>query len=139
MKKRIKGLLMLGLCGVLTTTMFAGCGKKEPVNLNGEWKQVNSATEGSYQTATIKDGEIEIYWESDNGDTKSLYWAGTYIAPTEYSDIYKWDSENDFEKTEKSLLSSSDEKKTITYENNELSYDVTALGVTTTVRLEKQQ
>lgn len=112
--------------------------KKEPPNLTGEWKQVNSNSESTWQAAEIKDGTITVYWVSDNGDTKSLYWAGTYVAPTTPDEPYSWDSAGDRSKMDSALLASQDETKTFTYENNQLSYSASAMGSTTTVRMEKQ-
>lgn len=129
-------MLLLVSCGSDT-----GGGKPandSPPDLTGEWKQVNGDSEDSYQSATISDGVIEVYWVSDGGDTKSLYWAGTYEAPTNASEPYSWASENDHEKTDSALLASGDDQKTFTYENGQISYDVSAMGMTTTVRLEKQ-
>lgn len=109
------------------------------IDLTGEWEQSNKSSEDSYQTATINDGTIEVYWVSDGGDTTSLYWAGTFEAPEAGVESYSWDSVNDTEKTGMALMASGDETKTFTYENGQISYSVTALGVTTTVRLEKIQ
>lgn len=50
-------------------------------DLSGNWKQINSDSETSYQSATIEGETIEIYWVDEEGETKSLYWAGTFIAP----------------------------------------------------------
>ena len=75
---------------------------------------------------------------SDGGDTKSLYWSGTYEAPTEATENYTWDSVNDTSKTANALLASGDETKTFTYENGVLSYEASALGTTTTVKMERQ-
>lgn len=107
-------------------------------DLTGEWTQVNSNSEDSWQSATIDENTITVYWVSDNGDTKSLYWAGTYIAPESADEPYSWDSENDTEQTATALLASGDETKTFTYEDGQISYEVSALGTTTTVKLEKQ-
>lgn len=138
MKKSIKKLMMLGLGGVITATMFIGCAKKPP-DLNGEWKQVNSNSEDSWQSATIQDGKIIINWVSDNGDSESLYWEGSYVAPTEYNETYTWDSQNQRDESKIALMSSNDDTKTITYEDGQLSYEVGVMGVTTTVRLEKEE
>ena len=78
----------------------------------------------------IKDGEIVIYWVSDGGDTKSLYWAGSYIAPTDNAEPYTWNSENDKEKTGSALLASGDDTKVFTYEKGEITYKASALGTT---------
>lgn len=56
-------------------------GISEPLDLTGEWIQTNQNAEDQYQVAVITDHTIEVYWVSDGGDTKALYWAGTYVAP----------------------------------------------------------
>ena len=107
-------------------------------DLTGEWNQVNNKSKYAYQAATISGDTIEIYWVSDNGDTKSLYWAGSFVAPTTADVSYKWDSKNDHSKTEKALLASNDDTKTMTYQDGVLSYQASAVGTTTTVKLEKK-
>lgn len=108
-------------------------------DLTGEWKQVNSNSDTSWQSATISADTIEIYWISDNGNTTALYWAGTYTAPQTGGELYTWESANDHAKTDLALLASGDDTKTFTYQNGQLCYSVSALGVTTTVKLEKVQ
>lgn len=108
-----------------------------PPDLTGEWKQVNSNSEDAWQAATISGSEIIINWVSDNGDTKSLYWAGTFVAPTTPDEPYSWDSQNDKEQTSLALLASGDDTKTFTYANGQLSYEAGALGTTMTIRMEK--
>lgn len=109
----------------------------EPVSLEGEWKQNNSNSEDSWQQATITGDSIEVYWVADAGDTKSLYWAGTVEVPAE-GESFTFDSANDTSKTDSSLMASGDATKTFTYENDELSYEVTAMGTTMTVRLSRE-
>lgn len=148
----MKKLSIISLCVVLIITVFTGCNstKKSSVNdrntlqkqipdLTGEWKQENSKSEDSYQTAIINGDTIEIYWVSDNGDTKSLYWVGSFIEPTTADEPYSWTSENDHSKTESALLASGDDTKTMTYEDGVLSYEVSVMGTTTKVKLKKQQ
>lgn len=132
----LASLLALSLCacGGETTT------EKEPEtvpDLTGEWKQTNSASDESYQSATITGNEITIYWVDETTDTRSLYWAGSYIAPTEPGDTYTWISENDTSKTDTALLASSDETKEFIYESGLLQYETSVLGTTQTVKLEK--
>ena len=67
---------------------------------------------------------------------QSLYWAGTYVAPQYSDEPYTWDSENDKEKTDSALLASGADTKTFTYENNQISYEASAMGSTQTVKLE---
>ncbi len=112
--------------------------EKQPADLTGDWKQVNSSSDDSYQQATISGDTIEIYWVSDGGDTKSLYWAGSFEAPTTADEPYSWESKNDHDKTDSALMASSDDTKKFTYEKNQISYEASALGTTTTIRLEKQ-
>lgn len=157
----MKKLAIITLGVALLITLFTGCSstptssgngdntpasstesktpEKQIPDLTGEWKQSNSKSNDTYQAATISGDTIEIYWVSDNGDTKSLYWAGSFIAPTTADEPYKWDSKNDHSKTENALLASSDDTKTMTYQNGVLSYEASALGTTTTVKLEKQK
>ena len=125
---------------VLTSLLFAlfGCKSSEPASLVGEWKQVNNNSEESWQAATIEGQTITIYWVSDNGDSKALYWVGSFNAPTSTDEPYYWDSKNDFSKTDSAMLASGDETKKFTYEKGEISYSVSAFGITTTVRLKKE-
>lgn len=132
-KKIIAAVLM----ATLACIMLVGCGGSkttsssspaEPLDLTGNWEEKDKGD--SYQAGYIKDGEIVIYWVSDGGDTKSLYWAGSYVAPTNGAEPYTWDSENDKEKTGLALLASGDETKTFTYENGEITYSASALGTT---------
>lgn len=143
MKKRFTLLFFVVMTAIILTgcdskTAISSTSKKEIPNLIGEWKQTNSDSEDAYQAATINDNEIVINWVSDNGATKALYWAGTYIAPTTDDETYVWDSENDHDQTDLALLASSDNIKKMTYEKGVLSYEMSALGTTTTVKLEKQ-
>lgn len=133
----MKKIILTAAAALLCAALVA-CGSEKTADLTGTWKQTNSGSEGSYQEATISGDTIEIYWVSDGGDTKSLYWAGTYEAPSEPVDSYSWDSVNDKSKTDGALLASGDDTKTITFEDGVLSYSASALGTTTTVKLEKQ-
>ena len=136
----IKKLSILSICTIIVITIFMGCSSANvPMSLDSKWKQSNSNSEDSYQVATIKDNVITIYYESDNGNTQSLYWVGTVIPPKATEDPYIWDSVNDHEKTDKSLLGASSDTKTMTYEDGVLSYKVGLMGTTTTVKLEIQK
>lgn len=105
----------------------------EVVDLTGSWTQQNAEDPASAQTATITADRIEVYWNTE--DTKALYWAGTFTAPEAGETSYTWDSAADREALDKSLLGSGDDSKTFTYADGEISYDVTAMGVTKTVKL----
>ena len=141
MKKIIALLLALVMvfalvaCGSKTTGGTDKDEGKQPPVLTGTWKQTNSESDDSYQEATITDSTIEVYWVAD--DTKALYWAGSFTAPTTADEPYTWDSANDTEKTSSALLASGDATKTFTYKDGTLSYEVTAMGVTKTVTMSK--
>lgn len=130
-----------GISGELPRYAAGGSANVRSLNRNGaegEWKQNNSNDpENSWQSATITGDTIEVNWVADGGDTKSLYWAGTVEVPAE-GESFSFDSANDTTKTESAMLASSDPTKTFTYENDELSYEVTAMGTTMTVRLSRE-
>lgn len=108
---------------------------EKPTDLSGTWQSEDN--DGSYQEAIITEDRIEINWVSDGGDTKSIYWIGTYEAPTESVDTYSWTSERNKEETDSALLASTDDTKDFTYEDGVISYEASAFGTTTTVKLEK--
>lgn len=142
-----KWFLMTGL--ILYILVLAACGGSgqaaqqaeetppSPPDLTGEWTQTNSNSEDAWQMAVITDTDITVYWVMDNGDTKSLYWAGTFVPPTDTTEPYIWDSQNDTEQTGMAILASGDDTKAFTYSDGVISYEVSALGTTTTVRLSK--
>ena len=145
MKKKILTVLFL-----LTMTLTA-CGgnsgdpiqetseeqeAKEPTDLTGTWKSQDN--NGAYMEAVISENSREINWISDGGKTKSIYWVGTYTAPTEFVEEYSWTSERDKEKTDSALLASTDDTKDFLYSNEKISYEASAMGTTTTVELTKE-
>lgn len=115
--------------------------KEEPtqgsVNLDGTWVQVNNASEDSYQEAVISGNSITVNWVTADTDTKALYWAGTVEIPEDTGNSFSWNSQNDTEQTQNAIMASSDETKTFTYKDGKISYDVSAMGMTQTVKLEK--
>lgn len=153
MKKEIKILFLLSTISILITA----CGinsstqntnhknssttsqnkekedAKTPIVLTGTWTSEN--TDGSYQEAIITNDSIEINWVSDNGATKSIYWSGTYIAPTEFTEEYSWISDRNKEKTDSSLLASTDDTKEFIYKDGKINYEVTLMGTTSTFEL----
>lgn len=135
----MKKAVILCMLGIIC--LFGGCNENNNksskiADFSGTWRQTNSGS--SYQEATISGDTIEIFWMSDNGNTKSLYWAGTYVAPEGEVDEYSWDSVNDHEKTNASMLASSADTKTINYKDGQMFYEVSAMGTTSTIKLEKQ-
>ena len=121
----------------LAITMLTACGSKAEAtaDLTGTWTSEKSGD--SYQEAVIMDGYIEINWMSK--DSKSLYCAGTYIAPESAVTEYSWTSENDKDKTSSALLASGDDTKDFTYKDGVISYEVSAMGTTETMKLTKSE
>lgn len=135
-------LLLTGCSGPVSApagTEDAPPTKEEPRahDLTGEWRQSNSASKDSYQQATITADTITVDWVSDGGDTTSIYWVGSFTPPTDASEPYMWTSQRDSAATESALLASRDDTKEFTYEGDSISYKVSALGTTTTVKLKK--
>ena len=89
MRKRIIAAVLMA---TLACIAMIGCGAKkpaEPLDLTGNWEEKD--TSDGYQAGYIKDDEIYLFWVSDGGDTKMLYWAGTYVAPTDDAVPYTWE------------------------------------------------
>ena len=119
----------------MISTVLIGCGSKGTTDLTGTWTSENN--DGSYQEAVITENSIEINWVTDDGATKSVYWVGTYTAPTDPITEYAWTSERDKEKTDNALLASTDDTKDFSYKDGVLSYQVSAMGTTTTMELKR--
>lgn len=148
MKKTISSLALIAVlvltgCGGAGSTTNGAADSKatqeapQVPDLTGSWKQSNSKSEKSYQQATITADKMTIEWVSDGGDTTSIYWIGTFTAPTSANEPYTWTSQRDVEATKAAFLASSDATKEFKYEGGTISYKVSALGTTTTVNLKK--
>lgn len=109
-----------------------------PLDLNGAWKQTNSKSADSYQSATIAGELITVNWVNETDSTTALYWVGTAATPTDDVDEYSWTSSGDVAQMESALLASGDDTKDFTYADGKLMYELTALGVTMTVEMERQ-
>ncbi len=107
-------------------------------DLTGNWKQNNSASDDGWMTATINGNTITANFVTDNGDTTSLFWVGTFAPPTDDKSPYTWTSTRDTAATDSALLASTDPTKDFIYEDGEISFPVSIAGSTATVRLSKQ-
>lgn len=136
-------LLVLTACSGTASTSTGDAdsktteGAQAVPDLTGSWIQSNPASEDSYQQATITDKAITVEWVTDGGATTSVYWVGTFQAPTA-KEPHSWVSKRDMAATESALLASSDDAKEFTYADDSISYKVSALGTTTTVKLQKK-
>ena len=128
-----------------TTAPSAGTSDSMPTekapqapDLIGAWKQSNPNSEKSYQQATITADTITVDWVTGGGNTTSIYWVGSFKAPTSSNGPYTGTSQKDAAATKSALLASSDATKEFTYDGDTISYKVSAMGTTTTVKLKKQ-
>ena len=121
----------------LAVSMLTACGGMAEATSDLSGTSTSEKSGDSYQEAVITDNYIEINWMSK--DTKSLYWAGSYIAPESAVTEYSWTSENDTEKTGSALLASGDDTKEFTYKDGVISYEASAMGTTKTMKLTKQK
>lgn len=60
---------------------------------------------------------------------------GTCVVPADDTVPYTWESVADKEQTGSALLASTDDSKTFTYEDGELTYSASAFGATRKMRL----
>ncbi|MFT8705370.1 hypothetical protein [Bifidobacterium aquikefiricola] len=118
-----------------TTSPSSSIEPAAPLDLTGTWASKSDDASDTTMQATVKDSTIEINWVTP--DSTSLYWTGSYEAPTEATDTYSWTSQGDTETMSSALLASQDSTKDFTYENGELTFETSALGATKTIRLHR--
>ena len=137
----MKKVVTLVLSLIVMSALFACSGGQasstEPLDLQGDWRQVDTKTADNWVEATITGDTIEVFVVNENGERRSLQWAGTYRAPTEATNSYTWESERDSSRTEISGLASSEDTKVFTYENGKLSYKDTIGQITLSMTLER--
>lgn len=128
--------IIITAMAIMMLFVFTACGKPD---LTGTWYQINAGSSGELQYAVITKDEIEIYWSTDRGETKSLYWSGTCEELTKSGDSYTFKSTNNTEKTSSALLASSDSTKEFTYQDGVLKYEISILGVYSDIELQKSE
>ena len=126
-----KSLLTLFL--TLTVALaLAACGPKDygpPPDLTGGWIQ---PTENEwFHIATITDDTIEIWWFLPSEKKADLYWSGTFTPPTDGKEPYTWVSTNKYSQAEMDASyyynrTSREETKEFTYQDGQISYNVTS-------------
>ena len=110
----------------------------QPLNLDGTWVQTNNSGDIAYHEATIAGEVMTIDWVNEEDESRSIYWIGTFPIPETTDDAYTWTSVRDQEATASALLSAQVDSKDFAYENGEIVYEMTALGTTKTIRLERE-
>lgn len=130
--KRLLVVLITLTLGLALSACGGSAEPATPADLSGDW----SAKEPISMWATITEDEISVYWFDEAAESKSLYWAGSYTPPTEPGE-FSWTSINDKDQTDSALLASGVDEKVFTYKDGEISYSVTRMGTTSTVRLKR--
>lgn len=110
----------------------------ETLNLDGTWVQTNNNGDIAYHQATIAGDVFTIDWINEEDESRSIYWIGTFPIPETADDTYAWTSVRDQEATASALLAAQVDSKDFVYENGEIVYEMTALGTTRTIRLERE-
>lgn len=101
-------------------------------DLIGNWAETK--TNESVMKATVAQSTIEIYWSSE--DTTALYWKGSFPVP-EGNQAEKTIISTASPENATSIMASSDPQKTFTVRKDTITFDFSALGITTKVTMKK--
>lgn len=139
LRKKILALMLIGVmlfaagCGNNASSDTSAAPESEAVNaldLQGSWIAETQGS-GYYLAGFIKGDLIELHWVSSYDQNGSVYWAGTYDAPTEDTDTYSWESERDEDIMATTAYGSTDETRTFSYADGKLTLEGTATGAET--------
>jgi hypothetical protein len=123
------------IAAAIVLALSACSGSKEPVDLTGSWQSVNQDHEnGVVMYALVSDGELEITWVADP-TSHGLYWKGTVPDAVTPGDSFT--SNGDTEAMDMSLLGSGSSAKEFKYASDQISFDLTAVGITQTIFMER--
>lgn len=120
-------------------TAFPIVSNPQPIDLKGSWTQKKAIGSDAYMIASIDNDVIRVYWITDGGDSKSLYWWGSFDAPEDLVTSYSWASKNDHSRTDASMMASPDDTKDFLYQNGELTFSASLMGTTKTIRMAKDK
>lgn len=114
---------------------------EEPTHgLAGQWKQLDVKDGDEYYGAVIDGEKIELHLICDNGGTRYLYWAGSFVPPPEESEgSYSWTSQVGNRRIDKEAIAASEGTHEFTYENGQLSCSVVNGGMETTILMGKEE
>jgi len=107
---------------------------KNPISMVGEWHQVNASPDG-WMTASISGESIQVNLQSR--DSSSIFWLGSFDTGRKSYGKFKVVSFGDQDAMKLDIAASTDKQKTFVYDNGVLSFDFSALGTSTTVRMIK--
>jgi len=105
-----------------------------PPSFDGKWAAVDTDKDVNFE-AQISDNHIVVNWAptKDNPST-ALYWDGTFPVGSDTGTIV---SQGNVKKMSNALLASGSKTKKFTYENGQLVFSFSMMGVTTPVHLKK--
>ncbi len=131
--------LALAMSVVIALMIIAGCSSPSAESADvtadapatdGLYTSIENGN-GIYLEALVEDGQIEIDWYLE-GDDSALYWKGTFEATSD-----KIISEGDTSAMDASIMGSGSDTKEFWFEGDELCFELTALGHTQTIRMER--
>jgi hypothetical protein len=137
MRKTLAILAAIGSISVLTACGGShGTSITTPSSLLGQWYQTQNGINGTYMTATVTSGHIQVNMKT-RGSVSQIYWLGTFDTDKGTSKSFKTVSLGDPDAMAMSIFGSADKTKKFEYKNGLLSYKFSMLGSTTTVKLSK--
>lgn len=104
-----------------------------PMQIEGLWKSAES--NGGWLEATVSARDIEVQFVLENGNTRALYWRGSFALPEPGTNTFSYESKRDDALMERALFASQSETKKFTVENGFLRFEVTVQGVTKSFEL----
>lgn len=128
--------LIVGVFAALTgaTLLDAhskGNASSGPVVMTGTWTQTSGISDIT-MTATITNDRIDV--KMDTGDTSGDYWVGSFKSSNR-STSFTVQSTADTSAMEFDILASQDANKTFTYNDGDLSFPMSIMGVSTIVHM----
>lgn len=124
-------MIKFALFCTIASLVLSACGNNAihsgPQSLTGTWKSSDKSL-----TAHIVGDRIQIDFV-DDANSRSLYWKGSFDpAAANGAHII---SKGDTEAMDASLLGSQDDTKKFVYKNGELTFSLSIMGTTKTMRL----
>ncbi|AOZ64911.1 hypothetical protein SEA_ESKETIT_46 [Streptomyces phage Esketit] len=138
--------MIISVAALTSISLLTACGtetgSKAPKSFVGDWYQTNGKDTGVYMTAAVSSNDtIQIHLKTR--DSGGVYWMGSFqVSDKKTSDSFKLESKADPDAQKwmaSSIFGSQDKSKSFKYENGDLSYEFTMVGVTKTIHLSKAE
>jgi len=135
----IVGIVLLAVTAFVMTNAFTASGNDKkytaPTTLIGHWHQTKSGMPKAVMSADISEDSIKI--TLNMGDTNGLYWLGTFDTTQNPASKFEIHSVGNRDEMDLSIYASQQKTKQFHYDNGDLSYEFSMLGVNTTVHMSK--